>query len=326
MPSVGRKISPGRKRASTDACRIVSFRTASARSAKRSRTSSSRPNACTISIPTTTSSEASVRWPFLRCTSREIGNTRCAKKYVRTAIGGITRAAVSASFALTVARTIAAPAEHQDALDRLHDAPADEVPDGVDVVRRAADHLTGRVAVVERAREAQVRVVELRAEPRLDRDADARSRVAAREVDAEAERRGDQDRDEVRDEQRVVVAVDRVVDRALDDDRDEKREPREHERAGEPDRGEAPLGPPERVQVPDRRPELQVGRVDVVHGRAVLPALVRPGSSVRSRPRSRGRGRAVRRALAASRTTRTVVHAEASAGAVFRPFASFASR
>ena len=109
MPSVGRKISPGRKRASTDACRIVSFRTASARSAKRSRTSSSRPNACTISIPTTTSSEASVRWPFLRCTSREIGNTRCAKKYVRTAIGGITRAAVSASFALTVARTIAAP-------------------------------------------------------------------------------------------------------------------------------------------------------------------------------------------------------------------------
>ena len=80
IPSVGRKTRPGRKRASTDAWRIVSCRTASARSEKRSRTSSSRPNACTISIPTTASSEASVRWPFFRCTSREIGNTRCAKK------------------------------------------------------------------------------------------------------------------------------------------------------------------------------------------------------------------------------------------------------
>ena len=80
MPSVGRKISPGRKRASTDACFMVSSRTASARSENRSRTSSSRPKACTISMPTTTSSEASVRWPFLRCTWREIGKTRWAKK------------------------------------------------------------------------------------------------------------------------------------------------------------------------------------------------------------------------------------------------------
>ena len=80
MPSVGRKMSPGRKRASTDAWRIVSLRTASARSEKRSRTSSSRPNACTISMPTTTSSDASVRCPFFRWTSREIGKTRCAKK------------------------------------------------------------------------------------------------------------------------------------------------------------------------------------------------------------------------------------------------------
>ena len=60
-------------------------------------------------MPTTASSEASVRCPFLRCTCREIGNTRCAKKYVRTAIGGIATAAVSASFALTVVSTIAAP-------------------------------------------------------------------------------------------------------------------------------------------------------------------------------------------------------------------------
>jgi len=109
IPSVGRKTRPGRNRASTDAWRIVSWRTASARSEKRSRTSSSRPNACTISIPTTASSEASVRWPFFRCTSREIGNTRCAKKYARTAIGGIATAAVSASCQFTTVRTIAAP-------------------------------------------------------------------------------------------------------------------------------------------------------------------------------------------------------------------------
>ena len=80
IPSVGRKMRPGRNRASTDAWRIVSCLTASARSWKRSRTSSSRPKACTISIPTTASSEASVRCPFLLWTCREIGNTRCAKK------------------------------------------------------------------------------------------------------------------------------------------------------------------------------------------------------------------------------------------------------
>ena len=50
-----------------------------------------------------------MRWPFLRCTSREIGNTRCAKKYVRIAIGGIATAAVSASLGLTTVSTIAAP-------------------------------------------------------------------------------------------------------------------------------------------------------------------------------------------------------------------------
>ncbi len=116
--------------------------------------------------------------------------------------------------------------EHQDALDRLHDAPADEVPDGVDVVRRAADHLAGRVPVVERAREAQVRVVELRAQPCLDRDTDARSRVAPGEVDAEAQDRDHEDRDEVRHEERAVVAVDRVVDGALDEDGDQERERR----------------------------------------------------------------------------------------------------
>ena len=52
---------------------------------------------------------ASVRCPFFRCTSREMGKTRCAKKYASTAIGGIATAAVSASCQLTTVRTIVAP-------------------------------------------------------------------------------------------------------------------------------------------------------------------------------------------------------------------------
>ena len=79
--------------------------------------------------------------------------------------------------------------QHHHALDRLHDAPADEVAHRVDVVRRARDHLARRMPVVEGAREAEVRVVHHPAQPGLDRDADARRGVAAREVDAEAERR-----------------------------------------------------------------------------------------------------------------------------------------
>ena len=42
--------------------------------------------------------------------------------------------------------------DHHRALDALDDAPADEVADGVDVVRRARDHLAGRVPVEEGAR------------------------------------------------------------------------------------------------------------------------------------------------------------------------------
>ena len=93
IPSEGRKRRPGRKYASTEAARIVSCRTASARPRKRVRTSSSRPNACTISIPTTASSVASARLPFRACTSREIGKSLCAKMNVRIAIGGIASAA-----------------------------------------------------------------------------------------------------------------------------------------------------------------------------------------------------------------------------------------
>ena len=72
------------------------------------RTSSSRPNACTISIPTTASSVASVRWPFFAWTSREIGKSRCANTNVSTAIAGITSAEKSASRAFTLRSTIAA--------------------------------------------------------------------------------------------------------------------------------------------------------------------------------------------------------------------------
>ena len=105
IPSVGRKSRPGRKCASTVAWRIVSWRTASARPRKRVRTSASRPNACTISIPTTASSVASVRWPFFAWTSREMGKSRCAKTQVRTAIAGIASAEKSASRAFTVRST-----------------------------------------------------------------------------------------------------------------------------------------------------------------------------------------------------------------------------
>ena len=61
-------------------------------SPKRPRTSSSRPNACTISIPTTASSAASVTSPLRSCTSRESGETRRAKRSASTVIGGIATA------------------------------------------------------------------------------------------------------------------------------------------------------------------------------------------------------------------------------------------
>jgi hypothetical protein len=70
--------------------------------------SSSRPNACTISIPTTASSAASVTSPFRSCTSREIGETRRAKRSASTVIGGIAIAVSSASRGSTSTRTIAA--------------------------------------------------------------------------------------------------------------------------------------------------------------------------------------------------------------------------
>ena len=76
MPSEGRKSRPGMKLASTRAACSEVSRTPSARSMKRARTSSSRPKACTISMPTTASSADSVRSALRCCTRREIGITR----------------------------------------------------------------------------------------------------------------------------------------------------------------------------------------------------------------------------------------------------------
>ncbi len=92
MESDGRKNRPGRCRASTPACSMTTSRTCSALSANRARTSSSRPKACTISIPTTASSAASVTSPLRACTSREIGETRRANRSASTVIGGIATA------------------------------------------------------------------------------------------------------------------------------------------------------------------------------------------------------------------------------------------
>ncbi len=115
--------------------------------------------------------------------------------------------------------------DHQQALDRLDQPPADEVADRVEIVRRARQHLARRVPVVERARIRQVRLVEQLAHARLDANPDAGRRVAPREVDREAERGENEDRDEVGPQRRRVVD-DRVVDRLLDEQRDRDRDQR----------------------------------------------------------------------------------------------------
>ncbi len=107
--SVGRKIRLGRNFASTNACCSDVSRSATARVLKRSSTSSSRPKACTIWIPTTASSEASVTSPFRSCTRREIGITMCANSHASQAISGIARKLISASCQFTTRSTIATP-------------------------------------------------------------------------------------------------------------------------------------------------------------------------------------------------------------------------
>ena len=179
--------------------------------------------------------------------------------------------------------------DHHQALHALHEAPADEVADRVEVVRRAREHLTGRVPVVERARIAEVRRVEQLAHPRLDADADARGRVAAGEVDEEAQSGEDDDADDVRPE-RARVRHDRVVDRALHEQRDRDRDQRVTEREREAERAESPLRPPQTEQPAEGRQQAEVGRIDGIrvlgHGEDARPKLSFPLDELSPEPSS----------------------------------------
>jgi hypothetical protein len=129
--------------------------------------------------------------------------------------------------------------------------------------------LAGRVLVVERAREAEVRLVEQLAHPRLDPDADARGRVAAREVRPEAKHGEDDDRGEVRPQMCARLALlrrDRVVDPVADQDRDRQGEARRHDRAREAEQDQAPLLAPDAQQADHGGDEAEIWRVDLHAG------------------------------------------------------------
>ncbi len=68
------------------------LRTDAALAPNRPRTSSSRPKACTISMPTTASSAASVTSPLAAWTRREIGMTRWANRQATKPISGVATA------------------------------------------------------------------------------------------------------------------------------------------------------------------------------------------------------------------------------------------
>src|SRR5207253_2356444 len=110
-------------------------------------------------------------------------------------------------------------------LHALDESPADEVADGVEIVRRTREDLPGCVPVVEGTRIPQIRGVEELAHASFDPDAEARGRVAAREVDEEAQSGETDDGEDVRPEG-LCVLDDRVVDRLLHEqwngDRDER--------------------------------------------------------------------------------------------------------
>jgi hypothetical protein len=152
--------------------------------------------------------------------------------------------------------------DHHHALHPLHEAPADEVADGVQVVRRPREHLSGRVPVVEGAGVAQVGVVEELPHPRFDPHADPRRGVTAVEGDHEPQKSKPSNRRDVRRELALVVRDDRVVDRALDQDRDRDRDQRVDERARQPEDAELPLLAPEPEQAPKRRQHAEVRWVD----------------------------------------------------------------
>ena len=152
--------------------------------------------------------------------------------------------------------------DHHHALRPLHEPPADEVADGIQVVRRPREHLPGRVAVVEGARVAEVRLVEELPHPRLDPDPDPGGRIPAVEVDDEAQQGEPADRREIGRELVLLVRDDRVVDRPLDEDRDDDRDQRVGERAREPEEAELPLLTPQPEQPAERGQQAEVGWFD----------------------------------------------------------------
>ena len=172
--------------------------------------------------------------------------------------------------------------DHHHALDPLHQPPPDEVPDGVQVVRRPRQHLPGRVAVVERPRVAEVRLVEKLAHPRLDANSDPGGCEAAVESDDGADRRKADDDREVGPERLSVVTmvaeIDGIVDRVLDEDRDRDRDQRVDERARQSEDTKLPLLCPQPEQASEGRQHAEVGWVNVVHvrGHGETPVEHRP--------------------------------------------------
>ena len=152
--------------------------------------------------------------------------------------------------------------DHHHALHPLHEAPADEVADRIEVVRRPRQHLARGMPVVERPRVAEVRLVEQLAHPRLDPDADPGGGVTTVEVDDEAQECEPPDRGQIRRELVLLVGNDRVVDRLRDQDRDRDRDQRVGERAGQAEGSELPLLAPESEQASEGRQQAEVGRVD----------------------------------------------------------------
>src|SRR5579863_1281736 len=98
---------------------------------------------------------------------------------------------------------------------------------------------------------AEVGLVEELAHPRLDPNADSRSREATVEVDREADGGEPSDDRQVGPERllvRAAAGVDGMVDRPLDEDGDRDRDQRVGERARQAERPQAPLLAPEAEQ------------------------------------------------------------------------------
>ena len=123
------------------------------------------------------------------------------------------------------------------------------------------------MAVEERARIAEVGVVEEPAQARLDGDPDPRGREPPREVDEEADDRHGDDQPEQRQEPVAMLPVDRIVDHELGQHGNRDREPGEGERARETEPDQATLLPPEGEEPPQGGADGEIGRVDGAHGR-----------------------------------------------------------